>query len=66
MEMAREIAVISWRELRDELTKYADFIDHLPLEQSLVAAVSLANLTYCSPSFIHSYPLCERQIHNDK
>lgn len=64
MEKAREIAVISWRELRDELTKYADFIDHLPLEQSVAAAVSLANLSHYTPSFIYS--LCERQIHKGK
>lgn len=46
--MAREIAVTSWRELRGEFRKYADFIDHLPLEQNFVAAVSLAQalLTY--------------------
>lgn len=65
MELAREI-VTSWRELRGKITKYVNIIDHPPSEQSLAAGVSLTDLSYCSPSFIHLYPLCERQIHNDK
>jgi len=36
--------VISCRELKNELTKYPNFLDHIPAEQSLLAAVTLSDL----------------------
>lgn len=34
--MVGDIAVISWRKLKDELTKYPDFIDLLPLSKAFL------------------------------